>query len=97
MANGSDVPNPVRGETVKLTFVGTASGEKAVIRRQRALSGDGLLRQDFLPTLTSSFLPESRPEHSLMEGRGAHFDPHVVDAFMALQEDYKAVAARYAD
>jgi hypothetical protein len=33
----------VRGETVKLTFVHTASEEKAVVRRQLDLSGDVLL------------------------------------------------------
>jgi putative two-component system response regulator len=33
----------------------------------------------------------------LMEGRGVHFDPIVVDTFMALQEEFKAIAARYAD
>ncbi|MFA7243008.1 MAG: two-component system response regulator [Sulfuricellaceae bacterium] len=31
----------------------------------------------------------------LLEGRGTHFDPDVVDAFMAAQEDFKAIAARY--
>jgi putative two-component system response regulator len=30
-------------------------------------------------------------------GRGSHFDPDVVDAFLALREDFAAVATRFAD
>jgi putative two-component system response regulator len=33
----------------------------------------------------------------LVEGRGAHFDADIVDAFLALQDEFKAIAARYAD
>ena len=30
-------------------------------------------------------------------GRGAHFDPDVVDAFMAIQEEFQAIARRFSD
>jgi putative two-component system response regulator len=30
-------------------------------------------------------------------GRGTHFDPDVVDAFLALQDEFQAIAARFAD
>jgi HD-GYP domain-containing protein (c-di-GMP phosphodiesterase class II) len=33
----------------------------------------------------------------IMEGKGAHFDPDVVDAFVAIADDLKAIADRYAD
>ena len=33
----------------------------------------------------------------IMEGRGSHFDPDVVDTFLALQDEFRAIAARYAD
>lgn len=33
----------------------------------------------------------------IVEGRGKHFDPDVVDAFIALQDDFNAIAKRYAD
>ena len=33
----------------------------------------------------------------IREGRGTHFDPDVVDAFIATQEDFKQVAARFKD
>jgi putative two-component system response regulator len=33
----------------------------------------------------------------ILEGRGRHFDPDVVDAFVAIDEKIKAVADRYRD
>lgn len=33
----------------------------------------------------------------IIEGRGVHFDPDVVDAFLVLLEEFKEIAARYAD
>jgi len=33
----------------------------------------------------------------MVEGKGAHFDPDVADALVELQEEFKAIAARYAD
>jgi len=33
----------------------------------------------------------------IMEGRGKHFDPDVVDAFLALGDEFQAVATRFAD
>ncbi len=33
----------------------------------------------------------------IIAGRGSHFDPDIVDAFLQLQETFEAIAARYAD
>jgi putative two-component system response regulator len=33
----------------------------------------------------------------LTEGRGAHFDPDVVDAFLQVQDDFRTIAQRHAD
>jgi putative two-component system response regulator len=33
----------------------------------------------------------------LVEGRGKHFDPDVVDAFLALEDEFQAIAERFAD
>ena len=33
----------------------------------------------------------------IVEGRGHHFDPDVVDAFMEIHEEFAAIAARFAD
>jgi putative two-component system response regulator len=33
----------------------------------------------------------------IVEGRGKHFDPDVVDAFLALSDEFQAVATKFAD
>ena len=33
----------------------------------------------------------------MVAGRGTHFDPDVLDAFMQVNEDFKAIAASYTD
>ena len=33
----------------------------------------------------------------IMDGRGTHFDPAVVDAFVACREQFADIAARFAD
>jgi putative two-component system response regulator len=33
----------------------------------------------------------------IVNGRGAHFDPDVVDAFVALGDEFQGIAARFAD
>jgi len=33
----------------------------------------------------------------ITEGKGSHFDPDVVDAFVEQQEEFKAIALRYSD
>jgi putative two-component system response regulator len=33
----------------------------------------------------------------LEEGRGTHFDPDMVDAFLSIQDEIKAIASRHAD
>ena len=33
----------------------------------------------------------------ILEGKGAHFDPDIVDAFIAIQGEFQAIALRYAD
>jgi putative two-component system response regulator len=33
----------------------------------------------------------------IIEGKGSHFDPDVVDAFVELAEEFRAVATRFSD
>lgn len=33
----------------------------------------------------------------IAEGRGRHFDPDIVDAFLAVRDEFRGIAARYAD
>ena len=42
-------------------------------------------------------MPVEQAEAIIREGRGSHFDPDVVDAFEAVREDFRAIAARFSD
>jgi len=42
-------------------------------------------------------MPHTKAVSIIAEGRGSHFDPDIVDAFMALTEQFQEVAKRYAD
>jgi putative two-component system response regulator len=42
-------------------------------------------------------MPHERAVDIIVEGRGQHFDPDVVDAFLALGNEFQAVATRFAD
>jgi len=33
----------------------------------------------------------------ILEGKGSHFEPDMVDAFMEIQEDFRQIALQYAD
>jgi putative two-component system response regulator len=33
----------------------------------------------------------------ILDGRGRHFDPDIVDAFAAISEQFRDIAARFAD
>jgi len=42
-------------------------------------------------------MPHEKAVAIITEGRGSHFDPDIVDAFLALTEQFREVAARYRD
>ncbi len=42
-------------------------------------------------------LPHDRAVQIVFQGRGAHFDPDIVDAFIEIQDEFQAIAARFAD
>jgi putative two-component system response regulator len=42
-------------------------------------------------------MPHAKAVGIIAEGRGTHFDPDIVDAFMALTDEFQAVAQCYAD
>jgi putative two-component system response regulator len=42
-------------------------------------------------------MPHEEAVAIIIAGRGLHFDPEIVDAFLELQETFKEIAARYAD
>jgi putative two-component system response regulator len=41
--------------------------------------------------------PREKAAGIIREGRGAHFDPDMVDAFLAIEEEFHRIAERYAD
>jgi putative two-component system response regulator len=42
-------------------------------------------------------MPHEKAVSIIKEGRGSHFDPDIVDAFLDLQNEFRAIAARFAD
>jgi putative two-component system response regulator len=42
-------------------------------------------------------MPHEAATAIIAEGRGRHFDPDMVDAFLEIQDEFRAIAARYAD
>jgi len=42
-------------------------------------------------------MPHEKAVQIIAEGKGRHFDPDMVDAFLELQEEFRAIALRYAD
>ena len=42
-------------------------------------------------------MPHEQAMQIILEGRGSHFDPDVIDAFEAQHEEFRHIAARFAD
>jgi putative two-component system response regulator len=42
-------------------------------------------------------MPHEKAVGIIQEGSGSHFDPDMVEAFLAIQEEFRSIAARYAD
>ena len=42
-------------------------------------------------------LPHDQAVQHIFQGRGAHFDPDMVDAFIEIQDEFAAIAARFTD
>jgi putative two-component system response regulator len=42
-------------------------------------------------------MPHGKAIAIIKEGRGSHFDPDMVDAFLSIQDEIQAIALRYAD
>ncbi len=42
-------------------------------------------------------MPHEKAVDIIVQGRGSHFDPDMVDAFVSIQSEFQAIALRYAD
>jgi HD-GYP domain-containing protein (c-di-GMP phosphodiesterase class II) len=41
--------------------------------------------------------PHQKAKEMIVEGRGTHFDPDVIDAFLTREDEFKCIAARYSE
>ncbi len=42
-------------------------------------------------------MPHEKAVQIMVEGRGSHFDPDVLDAFLAIVDKFKEIAAKFSD
>jgi putative two-component system response regulator len=42
-------------------------------------------------------MPHSKAVDIIAQGRGSHFDPDMVDAFLSIQDQFQAIAGTYSD
>ena len=40
---------------------------------------------------------ETNDPRIILEGKGSHFDPEIVEGFMAVQEEFRQIALQFAD
>lgn len=81
--DGTGYPEGLRGEDIPLSA------------RLMALADvyDALVsRRVYKPPMTHAAASEI-----ILKGRGAHFDPRIVDAFCAVEGEFRAIAEQYAD
>ncbi len=81
--DGSGYPNGLIGDAIPLSarLMAVADVFDALISRR----------------VYKPALPIATARDMIVEGKGAHFDPEVVEAFERRLDDFQAIAARYAD
>jgi len=81
--NGSGYPTGVSGENIPLSARILALGDV-----YDALTSKRVYKDAFSHEVSTSII---------VEGRGTHFDPKVVDAFLRVEEKFKAIRAAFND
>ena len=81
--DGSGYPQGLAGEAIPLSarLMAVADVYDALISRRVYKEG----------------MPHEKAVSIIQEGRGSHFDPDLVDAFVVLQQDFRDIATRFAD
>jgi putative two-component system response regulator len=81
--DGSGYPEGARGDDIPISarLMAVADVYDALISRRVYKAG----------------MPHEAATSIIVEGRGSHFDPDIVDAFVAIQDEFRAIAARFAD
>ncbi|HYD59468.1 MAG TPA: hypothetical protein VEC35_03895 [Noviherbaspirillum sp.] len=47
--------------------------------------------------LARSTFPHDKAVALIVEGWGSHFDPHMVDAFLSIADEFRKIAERFVD
>jgi putative two-component system response regulator len=81
--DGSGYPEGLRGESIPVSarLMAVADVYDALISRR----------------VYKNSMPHDKAISIIQEGRGSHFDPDMVDAFLSIQDEIQSIAARYAD
>jgi putative two-component system response regulator len=81
--DGSGYPEGLKGESIPISarLMAVADVYDALISRR----------------VYKDSMPHEKAISIIEDGKGTHFDPDMVDAFLAIQDEIKAIAARYAD
>ena len=81
--DGSGYPEGISGETIPLSarLMAVADVYDALVSRRVYKEG----------------MPHEKAVQIIQEGRGTHFDPDLVDAFLELQPEFQEISRRYAD
>lgn len=81
--NGSGYPQGLQGEDIPIT-----GRLMAVADVYDALISHRVYKKPFSHT---------KAVNIILEGKGSHFDPDMVEGFMAIQEDFRQIALQFAD
>ena len=81
--NGSGYPQGLSGDDIPVSarLMAVADVYDALISRRVYKEG----------------MSHEKAVNIIVEGKGSHFDPDMVDAFIELQDEFRAIAARYSD
>ncbi|BBL75118.1 response regulator [Methylomagnum ishizawai] len=81
--DGSGYPEGLSGEAIPVSarLMALADVYDALISRRVYKAG----------------MPHAEAKAIIVAGRGGHFDPAVVDAFLSIEDEFRAIAERYAD
>jgi len=81
--NGSGYPEGLAGDAIPVSarLMALADVYDALISRRVYKDG----------------MPHEKAAAIIMEGRGSHFDPDIVDAFLEIQASFQSIAQQYAD
>ena len=81
--DGSGYPEGLAGEAIPLSarLMALADVYDALISRRVYKEG----------------MPHEKARVFILEGRGSHFDPDIVDAYLAVEHEFVAIALKYAD